>query len=127
VIGTDFKKAPTVTVLNSVLPRILFYDATYSGQHRHYAEGNSRNELALFTSLLCIVPLLNSFVGPLPVNTVMKAKDQLLRPENNCITRSGTRVRISFNSEKAMVLAVAEDNLAASPVTDVRWKRYAST
>ncbi|KUF92947.1 40S ribosomal protein S7 [Phytophthora nicotianae] len=41
VIVTDYKKAPTITVLNSVLPRVLLYDATNltPEHHRHYAEG----------------------------------------------------------------------------------------
>ncbi|EGZ21234.1 hypothetical protein PHYSODRAFT_406216, partial [Phytophthora sojae] len=40
VTVTDYKKAPTITVLNSVLPRTLLCDATNlaSGPHRHYAE-----------------------------------------------------------------------------------------
>ncbi|ETO84732.1 hypothetical protein F444_01381, partial [Phytophthora nicotianae P1976] len=40
VIVTDYKKAPTITVLNSVLPRVLLYDATNltPEHHRHYAE-----------------------------------------------------------------------------------------
>ncbi|ETI55994.1 hypothetical protein F443_01379, partial [Phytophthora nicotianae P1569] len=60
VIVTDYKKAPTITVLNSVLPRVLLYDATNltPEHHRHYAE------------------------GPLPINAVVKAKKQLLLPGN---------------------------------------------
>ncbi|ETP31438.1 hypothetical protein F442_19699, partial [Phytophthora nicotianae P10297] len=40
VIVTDYKKAPTITVLNSVLPRVLLYDSTNLAvdQHRHFAE-----------------------------------------------------------------------------------------
>ncbi|OWZ05872.1 hypothetical protein PHMEG_00021963 [Phytophthora megakarya] len=42
VIVTDFKKAPTVSVLNSVLPRIMLYDVSNlsSGNQGHFAEAS---------------------------------------------------------------------------------------
>ncbi|OWY96033.1 hypothetical protein PHMEG_00033805 [Phytophthora megakarya] len=61
VIVTDFKKAPTVSVLNPVLPRILLYDATNisSGNQGHFAEDS------------------------LPLGAVMKAKDHLIDSQNH--------------------------------------------
>ncbi|ETL86452.1 hypothetical protein L917_14117, partial [Phytophthora nicotianae] len=66
VIVTDYKKAPIITVLNSVLTRVLLYDATNltPEHHRYYAE------------------------GPLPINAVVKVKEQLLLPDHYCIARS---------------------------------------
>ncbi|ETM41560.1 hypothetical protein L914_12677 [Phytophthora nicotianae] len=102
VIVTDYKKAPTITVLNSVLPRVLLYDATNltPEYHRHYTE------------------------GPLPINAVVKAKEQLLLPDNYCIARSTIRIRIFFNSDNTMVLPMAAENLSAASVTVERTERF---
>jgi hypothetical protein len=59
----------------------------------------------------------------LPVDAVMKAKDELIRPENHCIAKSSTRIRIFFNSEMAMVLPIPEKNLAAASVTETRTEK----
>ncbi|ETP28659.1 hypothetical protein F442_22065, partial [Phytophthora nicotianae P10297] len=84
VIVTDYKKTPTIPVLNSVLPRFLLYDATNlsSGNQGHCAE------------------------GPLPLKAVMKAKDFLIDPQNHRIltTKPTQRpARKVFNSTKSMV------------------------
>eukprot|EP00644_Phytophthora_capsici_P018186 jgi/Phyca11/113783/e_gw1.25.217.1 len=102
VIVTDFKKAPTISVLNSVLPRVLLYDATNlsSVTQGHYAE------------------------GPLPLGAVMKAKSFLLDPQNHRIvpTKATQRpARIFFNTSKSMV---QPKNMAGSPVTAARTERF---
>ncbi|ETP03158.1 hypothetical protein F441_19849, partial [Phytophthora nicotianae CJ01A1] len=97
VIVTDFKKAPTISVLNSVLPRVLLYDATNS------SSGSQ---------------------GPLPLKAVMKAKDFLIDPQNHQIvtTKSTQRpARIFFNSTKSMV---QPKNMAGSPVTAARTEQF---
>ncbi|KAF4031175.1 hypothetical protein GN244_ATG17049 [Phytophthora infestans] len=99
---TDYKKSPTITILNSVLPRVLLYDATYLAfdQNRHFAEGS--------------------------LNGRHKSKDNLLHPSNHRIAKAKTigRTRIFFNSERTMVMQVAASNLAAAKVTTERTKLF---
>ncbi|OWZ20768.1 LOW QUALITY PROTEIN: hypothetical protein PHMEG_0004784 [Phytophthora megakarya] len=81
-IVTDFKKAPTLSVLNSVLPWILLYDATTlsSGNRGHFAEGMRMYLSFLFTILLSVF-----VIDSLPLGAVMQAKDNLIVSQNHCI------------------------------------------
>ncbi|KAE8966064.1 hypothetical protein PR002_g28483 [Phytophthora rubi] len=81
VIVTDYKKAPTISILNSVLPRVLLYDATNlsAGPQAHYAE------------------------GPLPVDAVVKAKTFLIETQNHRIVNaraSGRPARIFLTARR---------------------------
>ncbi|KAK1928832.1 hypothetical protein P3T76_015621 [Phytophthora citrophthora] len=102
VVVTDYKKALMVSVLYSVLPRVLLYDATNlsSGSQCHYAE------------------------GPLPLAAVMMAKDFLIDPRNHRVVNAKATqrpVRIFFNSTTSMVHA---KNLAGTTVSAARTEKF---
>ncbi|KAK1929693.1 hypothetical protein P3T76_014910 [Phytophthora citrophthora] len=102
VIVTDYKKALMISVLNSVLPRALLYDATnLSSRSRcHYAE------------------------GPLLLAAVMMSKDFLIDPQNHRVVNAMATqrpVRIFFNSTTSMVHV---KNLAGATVSAARTERF---
>ncbi|KAG6942806.1 hypothetical protein JG688_00017919, partial [Phytophthora aleatoria] len=116
VIVTDYKKAPTIPVLNSVLPRVLLYDATNltPEHHRHYAEVHFRLMLSFTNSLLEKLgpaqPIQDAEVTFLSLRQVTVVR-RALAQMNPLIPRSKLRFDDVSHRTTPYLLLVCTDNL----------------